>query len=360
MVKLDKSIKKLGILGAGQLGRMSGLAAANLGIQTFFYDISDDAPAFQISSKAFVGTWDDEAALKDFAGHVDVISYEFENVPVKTVEFLSQFKPVYPTAKLLDVCQHRIKEKTFLNEIGIETTKFASVHSAGDITRVLESWGHDTCILKTCRFGYDGKGQVFYRKNKDDPDLLWRKLGSDDVIIEAVIDFDYEVSVVVAADQLGTIKCYPVVLNDHKNHILHKTTAPAPIPQNIANKAQSYATTLAKEVSLIGVLALELFVTKSGDVLANEIAPRTHNSGHWSIDGAVTSQFENHVRAVCGLPLGSTDIVTPCEMINLIGDDVLDIEQYTKNPQAKLHIYGKEDVKPGRKMGHVTILKPTE
>lgn len=351
-----KTYKTLGILGAGQLGMMSGIAARNLDIEPVFYDTHESAPAFQVNPIGFVGAWNDTSKLKSFAKAVDVISYEFENVPLATVEFLAELKPVFPAPKLLDISQHRIKEKTYLNSIGIKTTSFAPASVAADVLRTLELWGVDRCILKTCRFGYDGKGQVFFDRSEDNLELAWRKLGSDDIIVEAVIDFDYEISVVVAADISGDIQCYPVALNEHKNHILHKTIVPAPIPKDIADTAHEYARKLAKEVNLVGVLALEMFVTKSGEVLANEIAPRTHNSGHWSIDGAKTSQFENHVRAVCGLPLGSTELKHPSTMINLIGEDVLALDSYKSNKNAHIHLYGKDEIKPGRKMGHVTII----
>lgn len=350
-------IKTLGILGGGQLGRMSALAAAPLGIKCIFYDPKPDACAFDVTQKHFTADWENEVSLEAFAKLVDVISYEFENIPTQTVSFLSQFKPVHPGVKLLEIAQHRIKEKTFLNEAGIPTARFAGASSAQDVFRTLESWGQSKCVLKTCRFGYDGKGQTFFDKNEDDLEFAWRKLGSDDVIIEELIDFECEISVVIAADQHGNIDTYTPSLNEHKNHILSKSIAPAPIDQKLLDQAVEHGKNLARDVDLIGVMALEMFVTKDGRLLGNEIAPRTHNSGHWTQDGSITSQFENHVRAVCGLPLGSTEMRSSCEMINIIGEDMNDISTYLDMPIAKLHLYGKGEIRKGRKMAHVNILK---
>lgn len=345
----------LGILGGGQLGRMSSIAAAQLGIQVHIFTPEENSPASQVSAKTYVAKYSDEKQLAEFAKGVDFITYEFENIPVQTVQYLKQLKPVYPDYNLLEVAQDRLIEKQFLNDINIETARFRKYETLQSISQCKESWGLNDFILKTTRFGYDGKGQVRYNIEIDKEEKI--KQLSGDIIIEEIINFDFEISVIVARNEAGQIEVYGPVLNEHKHHILHKTTSPAPIGSNQFNLARTMATNLANELNLIGVLALELFVTKDGKILANEIAPRPHNSGHWSIEGAKTSQFENHVRAVCGLPLGSAENLYPTEMLNLIGDDAKDTDQYLKQKNACLHLYGKQDIRDGRKMGHVTFIK---
>ncbi|MCB1530098.1 MAG: 5-(carboxyamino)imidazole ribonucleotide synthase [Rhodospirillales bacterium] len=346
----------LGLLGGGQLGRMSALAAARLGIKTCIYCPEGSSPAFQVSASHICGDYEDRQKLKAFADQVDVISYEFENIPVETVSYLQDFKPVYPDKNLLEVSQNRLKEKRFLNDIGIPTAPWLPARNAEDISRALTRWNVSECILKTARFGYDGKGQVFHRDN-DTIQESWSNLNTQEAVIEGVVNFDFEISVIVARDRFGHMESYPAVLNEHRNHILWKTTAPAPISGALQKEASNMAKKIATEVKLIGVLALELFVTKDGGLLANEIAPRTHNSGHWSIDACAVSQFEQHVRAVCGLPVAPIGRHSDAEMINLIGNDVDNLQQYLDMESACIHLYGKEEARRGRKMGHVTILK---
>lgn len=349
--------KTLGILGGGQLGRMAALSAARLGIKTHIFCPDEGCPASLVTDTFTCAQYEDQKALQVFASSVDVITYEFENIPLETIEFLQKNKPVYPDDKLLAVSQNRLKEKAFLNEIGIDTAPFAAAYTADDIAKTLDQWKTSKCIVKTTRFGYDGKGQVFHT-DSDDVHETWSKLNTQEAIIEGVIDFDFELSIIIARDIFGKIESYPAVLNDHKNHILSKTTAPAPISDTLQIEATRMAETLAEAVGLVGVMALELFVTKDGRILANEIAPRTHNSGHWTIDACAVSQFEQHVRTVCGLPVGAPGRHSDAEMINLIGDDVKDVPKYLAMEGACVHLYGKEGAKPGRKMGHVTILKP--
>lgn len=343
---------RLGILGGGQLGRMSAQAATELGIETIIYTDSEKGPASQVASKTYVGDYTDIKKLTAFAQDVDIISYEFENIPVETIKLLKTLKPVHPDETLLETSQHRIIEKSFLNEIGIPTAKWSGVKNTDEIKKSLEEWNATTCIIKTCRFGYDGKGQTRHSVGDSFPNF-----GTDDLIAEEIIDFDFEVSVIVARDVNGKCVFYGPLHNEHKNHILDITTSPATnISDELAAEARGMAETIADEVNLQGILTLELFVTKNGDLLANEIAPRTHNSGHYSMDACDASQFENHVRAVCGL-----DVITPnqhsqAQMINLIGSDVNDLSKYMDMKNATIHLYGKEDVKEGRKMGHVNIL----
>ena len=348
--------KVLGILGGGQLGRMSAMAAARLGITTHIYCPEEGCPASLVTPYFSCAEYEDKTALAAFASQVDVISYEFENIPLETIEFLKKFKPVYPDSKLLEASQNRLKEKEFLNNIDIPTAPWAPCHKAEDIAETLSSWKTQKCIIKTARFGYDGKGQIFYDVNSNTYES-WNKLNTEEAVIEGVIDFDYEISIIVARDLMGQTSAYPAVINEHKNHILSKTIAPAPIPDEIQKGASDMAHRLAEAVNLVGVLTLELFVTKDGTILANEIAPRTHNSGHWTIDACAVSQFENHVRCVCGLPVGPTTPHSDAEMINLIGDDVKDIPKYLEMDHAHVHLYGKTEARPGRKVGHVTIIK---
>jgi len=347
--------KILGILGGGQLGRMSALAAARLGIITNIYTPEPDSPAAQVSARTFVGAWDNKAKLKQFAESVDYISYEFENIPLDTIQYVSQFCAVLPDENILAIAQDRIREKKFLNDIGIPTAQWSAVSHPDDVLNEAKAIGCDAFILKTTRFGYDGKGQVSCTIH-DDIKTKWGQLNFDHIIFEERIDFDYEISVIVARDKIGGVALYGPVLNEHKSHILSRSICPAPIDKSIATKALDMTRNIAESLDLVGVLALELFVTKDGRVLANEIAPRTHNSGHYTIDANAVSQFENHVRTICGLPVGDTSQHTPATMINLIGDDVRELGQYYEMENACVHLYGKHDIKDGRKMGHVTIL----
>lgn len=356
--KTKSSHKTLGILGGGQLGRMSAMAGARLGIKTHIFCPESDAPASHVSAKTFQADYTDKKALKEFANSVDVISYEFENIPVETVEYLKKIKPVYPDDYLLGIAQHRWHEKQFLNNIGIPTAKWAKACDATQVIETLRQWNTTDCILKTARFGYDGKGQVKITRNSN-IQSEFAKLKSDEVIIEEIIPFSCEISAIVARDIHGKTECYDIALNDHKNHILSKTTIPADsaIPCPLQAKAKRMARKVADEVGLVGVLTVEFFVTKDGKLLANEIAPRTHNSGHWTIDACAVSQFENHVRTVCGLPVGSTKRHSDAVMINLIGDDIQLVDKYIGKENACIHLYGKPDVRAGRKMGHITLIK---
>lgn len=355
-MKKIKPVRTLGILGGGQLGRMSALAAARLGIAVHIFCPEKDAPAAQVSAAHTCADYTDKAALRAFAKSVDVISYEFENIPVETVRALKKLKPVWPDDLLLAVSQHRLYEKLFLNEIGIPTTRWQPVYRPDDIEAALEAWNAKKIILKTTRFGYDGKGQASFMRGQN-ATQAWKNLGGRELIAEELADFKHEVSVIVARDQFGKTATYPVCLNEHKNHILSRTIVPAPLPAALCRKAEAMARKLADAVGLVGILTLEMFVTRQGKILANEIAPRTHNSGHWTIDACATSQFENHVRTVCGLPVGNTTPHSQAEMLNLIGNDVRIVPSYLKKPNACVHLYGKSEVRAGRKMGHITLLK---
>lgn len=348
--------KTLGILGGGQLGQMSAQAAEKLGISIVIFTPEENSPASQVATETIVGDYTDREALKEFSEKVDVISYEFENIPVETIRYLKKLKPVYPDESLLEVSQDRIREKSFLKDIGIKTARWSAPQTPEDIRKTLGEWQSNSCILKTTRFGYDGKGQARIQRQSN-IDTVWSEFKGQPIIMEETIDFSCEISVIIARDKDGHMECYGPVLNEHKNHILHKSTVPAPLDSALTTQALDMTKTLAEAVHLRGVLALELFVTHDGNLLANEIAPRTHNSGHWSIDSCTVSQFENHVRTVCGLPALPPDCHHACEMVNLIGDDINHLENYKDEVNTHIHLYGKHDVKPGRKMGHITILK---
>ena len=352
-MKLDRKI--VGILGGGQLGRMSALAAARLGIKVHIYCPDTDSPASQIAAHTFIGAYDDKKLLKEFADSVDVITYEFENIPVETIRFLQKHKPVFPDDRLLEIAQHRPTEKKFLNDIGISTARWSIAHKAADIDVVMADMQVAHCILKTTRFGYDGKGQMKFTHG-DDPKAAWKYLGGQELIVEEMIDFACEISVIIARDKLGQTAIYGPILNEHRNHILAKSTVPAPIPEEMSEQARAMTRLLADAVDLVGVLALELFIARDGHLLANEIAPRTHNSGHWTIDACAVSQFEQHIRTIAGMPIGTPGRHSDAVMHNLIGMDAKKLAPWLEKKNACVHLYGKDEAKEGRKMGHVTVL----
>jgi 5-(carboxyamino)imidazole ribonucleotide synthase len=348
----------IGILGGGQLGRMTAMAAARLGYRTHVFAIEPDSPAAQVSAAATVAPFSDAAAVARFAAAVDVATCEFENVPAAALRRVAARKPVFPGAEILEIAQDRLREKNFLRSIGVATTEFREV---GD-PQSLAAAGRDLglpAVLKTVRLGYDGKGQVLVTPAIDAADA-WREMGAAVGILEGFVDFRCEISVIVARAADGTLAAYPPVENRHVAHILDTTIAPARVSAETAAAATAIARRIAEALRLVGVLAVEMFLTGSGTLLVNELAPRPHNSGHWTIDACVTSQFEQLVRAICGLPLGATERHSDAVMTNLIGRDVAKWREALADPRAKLHLYGKSRVRPGRKMGHVTRLFPRD
>jgi 5-(carboxyamino)imidazole ribonucleotide synthase len=344
----------VGIIGGGQLGRMMACAAAALGYKTHIFTPEQDSPASQVAYKTTVADYNDQAALAAFAGNVDVITFEFENVPHECLELLESLKPVAPSAKVLKICRNRVREKEFINSQGIATTDFRKVASLAELKEAAMATGLPA-IIKTTELGYDGKGQAMLRTGSD-LRVAWDSLKANEAILETLVEFRMEISVIVARSANGETRAYVPVRNIHKNHILDTTIAPAPIDKALAAKAEAIAVKLAKALGLHGLLAVEMFVTEDDQLLVNELAPRPHNSGHWTMDACVTGQFEQAIRAVCGLALGNPERLCDAEMKNLIGDNVKDAQQYLKNPDAKLHLYGKKEARPGRKMGHVTVL----
>ena len=344
----------IGILGGGQLGRMLALAAARLGFKCHVLCPDPHSPAFDVVHSVTEADYLDMAALDRFAADVDVVTYEFENVPAETATFLSARKPVLPDPRVLATTQDRLTEKEFVKSLGIETAKFARVDSANGLSAALAAVGKPA-VLKTRRFGYDGKGQIMIRDGADP--AMFDELGGQPQILEALVPFEREISVVAARGRDGTIECFDVTENEHEDHILKTSRVPANVAPNTAQNARHIAQKIAQAFDYVGVLAVEMFVVKDGAghaVLVNEIAPRVHNSGHWTIDGASVSQFEQHIRAVAGLPLGKPIRRGRIEMVNLLGAEVDDAAKWLGTPGAAVHLYGKSAVRPGRKMGHVT------
>ena len=346
----------LGILGGGQLGRMLAMAAARLGLRCHIYCPDGDSPAFQVADAFTQAPYEDEAALKTFAGQVDAVTYEFENIPAPTAALLSAAKPVLPDVRALETTADRLTEKTFIRSLGIGTAEFRAVNDHADLANAVGDLGRPS-VLKTRRFGYDGKGQTLIRPGGDLSESLAR-MGGQPAILEAFVPFTVEVSVVAVRADDGTVDTYDLVENEHRNHILDVSTVPARVPAGIEATARDIAARIIAALDYVGVLAVEMFVTADGGVLVNEIAPRVHNSGHWTQDACLVSQFENHVRAVCGWPLGSTERHSDAVMTNLIGEDINAWRALAAEPNAALHLYGKLEARTGRKMGHVTRISP--
>lgn len=339
----------IGILGGGQLGRMLALAAARLGLRVHTYGTSDNDPAAHVSHKHIAAPFDDEAALKAFGAACDIITYEWESIPPRTVELAGLGKRISPNLNALETAQDRLKEKTFIASLdGVDVARFRNVgDNIHDFRRAVQYVGLP-CVAKTRRGGYDGKGQAIIR-TMDDVTPVWEAIGSFDLIVEQFVEFTREVSIIAARGLDGHVAAYPLTENIHRNHILHISTAPA---QGDDGHPGEIARKIADSLDYVGVIGVELFDTPNG-WLVNEIAPRVHNSGHWTQDGGCTDQFEQHIRAIAGWPLGSTHPTHAVQMTNLIGDDALDWPSLAADPATKLHLYGKTDIRPGRKMGHV-------
>ena len=345
---------RIGILGGGQLGRMTALAASRLGYLCHIYCSSADQAALQVTAARTVAPYDDEAALAAFAAAVDVVTCEFENVPAEAVKALASRVPTRPEWKALHIAQDRLREKGFLSRIGVPVPAYRELGSSQELARAVGEIGRPA-VLKRVSLGYDGKGQVMIEEATA-LEAAWAAMGSGRGVLEAFVDFAAELSVIVARGSDGSLAAYDAVENRHLNHILHTTTAPARLDARLRREAHELACRIAVELDLVGLLAVEMFLTREGSLLVNELAPRPHNSGHWTIDACATSQFEQLVRAVCGLPLGSTERHSDAVMTNLIGHDAERWLELLAEPGARLHLYGKSPARPGRKMGHVTRL----
>src|ERR1700689_146107 len=342
----------IGILGGGQLGRMLAQAAARLGFKCPVFAPNPESPGFDVVHRVPWADYADTQALDRFASDVDLVTYEFENVPAETAAFLAARVPVRPDPKVLAITQDRLAEKNFVSGLGIATAAFAAVDGPADLTTALKEIGLPA-VLKTRRLGYDGKGQATIRE-PNSAAAAWRAVGAQPSILETFVPFACEVSVVAARTPDGAVECFDVTENEHQNHILKISRVPARVSAAAAGAARGIAENIAREFDYVGVLAVEMFVLGDGSVLVNEIAPRVHNSGHWTLDGASVSQFEQHIRAVAGWPLGKPVRHGRVEMINLIGDEVKDFRKWLQVPGAAVHLYGKSAIRPGRKMGHVT------
>ncbi len=347
----------IGIVGGGQLGRMSALAAARLGYRCHILTPERDSPASLVSAGTTLGDYEDPAALRAFAGRADVITFEFENISAEGLDLLASLRPVRPSPSVLRISQYRLAEKRFLNRIGVPTVPWAAVDSLAELDTAVAHIGLPA-VLKTTRLGYDGKGQVLLREHREIA-AAFAEMSPKPLILEGFIDFACEISVLVARGSDGSMSTFDTVENGHRDHILDITYAPARISEQTAAAAQAMARRVAEGLDLVGVLAVEMFVTADGRVLANEIAPRPHNSGHWTIDACPTSQFEMHVRAVAGLPLPPAARHSDAVMKNLVGPEEMALwPEIVASPGLIPHHYGKTDVRPGRKMGHVTRLFP--
>ena len=347
----------IGIVGGGQLGRMLAMAAARLGYRTVVLEPEEGCPAAQVANSQIVAAYDDPAALAQLAAECAVVTYEFENVPVAAAGRLAALAPVFPPARALEVAQDRLVEKTFLNGIGIPTAEFLPVDSDAQLEEALGEFG-GAGILKTRRLGYDGKGQRVFRTDDGQAAAgAFAAMGSVPLILESFVAFEREVSVIAARGADGSVVAYEPAKNVHRDGILRRSTLPAQITADTAEAAREAAFTILSALDYVGVIGVEFFVLPDGGLLANEIAPRVHNSGHWTEAACAVSQFEQHVRAVAGLPLGDASRHADCVMENLIGDDILAVPALLAEPNLVLHLYGKNKARPGRKMGHFTRLR---
>lgn len=348
----------IGILGSGQLGRMSAMAAKSMGYGVVIYDEVKDGPASSCADLTIVAPFDDHDALDRFAMNTDVVTVEFENIPVEALQYLETRVPVRPSSSVVRICQDRVREKEFLRNSGFPVVPFRVITSAAELAAGIAELNAPS-ILKTAALGYDGKGQISLSPG-DNAEVIWAMLGSPRAVLEQRIPFDSEASVICARSVNGETSCFPVQANIHRNGILDVTLAPAPLDEAVSAKAREIATAITAKLGAIGLITVELFVLPDGSLMVNELAPRPHNSGHHTLETSMTSQFAQHVRAVCGLPLGPVELRSPGVMINLLGDlwsgGEPDWELLLREPGLFLHLYGKNGAKPGRKMGHATLL----
>jgi 5-(carboxyamino)imidazole ribonucleotide synthase len=334
---------------------MLAMAAARLGFRIVILEPQADCPAAQVADRQIVAAYDDPAGLAKLAAASDVVTYEFENVPVEAAERLAREVPVYPPPRALEMAQDRLTEKRFLSDCGIQTARYHAIDSQADLEAALTDFGGQG-VLKTRRLGYDGKGQRVFRSVDDSSADSYADLGSVPLILESFIPFVREISIIAARSADGMVACYDPAENVHRAGILHTSTLPAKLSVDAGQAARSAAEKLLAALDYVGVIGIEFFVLADGSLIANEMAPRVHNSGHWTEAACVVSQFEQHIRAVSGLPLGNPARHSDCVMQNLIGDDILSVPDWLKRDNVLVHLYGKTEARPGRKMGHVTQL----
>jgi 5-(carboxyamino)imidazole ribonucleotide synthase len=353
----------LGMLGGGQLGRMALLAGRRLGYRFHVYEPAPNCSAAPVADKTLSFDWNNEAALDEFAGGIAAVTLEFENVPSTTLQYLEKRVPARPGLRVLQICQHRRREKEFLRKSGFPCAEFAVVKSAVQLARAVKKIGLP-CVMKTSVSGYDGKGQLklpaFPAGGEVDWDVVWRTFSAAEAVVEKWIPFTAECSVIVARSTQGEMAAFPMAENEHRHHILHRSIAPARLPTKVQREGAELAKSIAEKLGVVGLLAVEMFCL-NGKLLVNELAPRPHNSGHYTLDACLTSQFEQHIRCVAGLPLGAPDLLRPAVMINLLGDcwkngRAPDWTKLLKDPRVKLHLYDKGEPRSGRKMGHFTVV----
>ncbi|MGB7209492.1 MAG: 5-(carboxyamino)imidazole ribonucleotide synthase [Pyrinomonadaceae bacterium] len=361
MTKIITPNSTIGVFGSGQLGRMFAIEARKMGYRVHTFSPLTDTPTGQVADIETCAQYNDLDAVRKFARSVDVVTFEFENVPSATVEAAAEFVDVHPKGEILHITQNRLREKTFLSANGFPVTPFRHIKTLDDLRFAVGELGFP-CVLKTAGFGYDGKGQSKI-KSATDIEPAFETMNGKEAILEAFVEFEKEISVVCARDQMGNFAHYGVIENEHANHILDVSFAPAIVSEKVFNEAVEIARNIADTMSYVGTLCVELFLTKDEKLLVNELAPRPHNSGHLTFDACVTSQFEQQFRAVCGLPLGSTEFYKPAAMANLLGDLWQNGEpNWTAAlslPNVKLHLYGKAEPRKDRKMGHLTVLAET-
>lgn len=348
----------LGVLGSGQLGRMFAIAARRMGYRVHTLSPESDSPTGQVADQEITASYEDLDAVSEFAKRVSVVTFEFENVPSATAEVAARFAPVRPAGQVLHVSQHRLREKTYLGQHGFPVTPFRAVRSAEELQVAIRELGCPA-VLKTAGWGYDGKGQAKIH-SADEAVSAWERLGTNEAILEGFVDFRLEVSVIGARGLDGEFANFGLLENSHSNHILDVTVAPARVSDRVAAEAEAIARGVLESLDVVGVLCVEMFLTHDDRLLINELAPRPHNSGHLTFDANVTSQFEQQVRAICGLPLGSTELLRPAAMANLLGDVWANGDprwaEALRLPEVKLHLYGKSSARAGRKMGHLTAM----
>lgn len=347
---MTEPVETVGILGGGQLGRMLAVAASRLGLRTHVYAPDTDPIAAQVANAVTRASYEDADALTEFAGSADVVTYEFENVPAEALDRLESGRKLLPRRNALTISQDRLVEKSFLNDAGLTTAPYANVETDSDVIEAAAGVGAPS-IMKTRRLGYDGKGQVPLHR-PEDAAAGWAELGKVPCIVEGLVAYRCEISVIAARSQRGEVVCFEPGENVHRDGILRTTRVPASISEAERAEALRAATTILESLDYVGVMGIELFVTPEG-LAVNEIAPRVHNSGHWTQNGCAIDQFEQHIRSVAGWPLGDGSRHSDVEMTNLIGDDVLKVGELARDPRLALHVYGKADARPGRKMGHV-------
>ena len=346
----------IGVFGSGQLGRMFAIEARKMGYRVHTFSPDNDTPTGQVADRETTAAYEDLDAVRSFAREVDVLTFEFENVPSATVDLAAEFAPVHPRGEVLHTIQNRLREKTFLSSNGFPVTPYRHIKLVDDLYRGAADLGFP-CVLKTAGFGYDGKGQSKLEASHD-IEPAFAALNGEEAVLEGFVDFEKEVSVVCARGQDGAFVHYGIIENDHRNHILDVSFAPGLVAERVVSRGIEVARAIADQLKYVGTLCVEFFLEKDGELLVNEIAPRPHNSGHLTFGPCITSQFEQQLRAVCGLELGSTEFYRPAAMLNLLGD-VWDAGEPNwtaalEDPRVKLHLYGKAEPRPGRKMGHLT------